>query len=140
MKNDERIVLEVKVAKSIGYTIFWFGIFAVLLYRWFVLNQSLMDTLDFFAIWFIASLAHFFALAIKGIPITYPISMDKKEQLYFLFLVPLATGVLTVISVFLRVGMDYKRLIGGFLVSFVSTLLLFLLYKMMIYVWEKRNT
>jgi len=140
MKNDERVNADVKIAKSIGYTILWFGIFAVLLYRWFVLNQTLMDTLDFFLVWFIASLTQFFALAIKGIPITYPVSMNKKEQRYFVFLVPLLTGILSAISVFSRIGMDIRRILGGFTVTFLGTLFLFFLYKIILHVWEKRNT
>ncbi|MBS4539481.1 hypothetical protein GOQ27_13480 [Clostridium sp. D2Q-11] len=140
MKNDERVNADVKIAKSIGYTIFWFGIFAVLLYRWFVLDQTLMDTLDFFLVWFIASLAQFFALAIKGIPITYPVSMNKKEQRYFVFLVPLLTGILSAIIVFSKIGMDIKRILGGFTVTFFGTLFLFFLYKIIIHLWEKSNT
>ncbi|MBM7540761.1 hypothetical protein [Amphibacillus cookii] len=140
MKTDERVNSDVKVAKSIGYTIFWFGIFIVLLYRWFVLNQTLIDTLDFFLVWFIASLVHFFALASKGIPITYPVSMSKREQVYFLILVPLLTGVLSAISVFFRVGVDIKRISGGFTVSFLGMLVLFFLYKFILYFWERRNT
>ncbi|PKM68656.1 MAG: hypothetical protein CVU95_03380 [Firmicutes bacterium HGW-Firmicutes-2] len=139
MKNDERVNADVKVAKSFGYTIFWFGIFAVLLYRWFVLNQTLMDTLDFFLVWLIASIAQFFALAIKGIPITYPVSMNKKEHLNFVVLVPLLTGILSAIIVFAKIGMDYRRILGGFTVSFLGTLFLFFLYKFILYLWEKRN-
>lgn len=140
MKNDERVNAEVKKANSIGYTIFWVGIFAVLLYRWFVLNQTLMDTLDFFLVWFIASVAQFFALASKGIPITYPVSMNKKEQLYFVFLVPLLTGILSAISVFSKIGLNIRGVLGGFIVSFFGTLFLFFLYKWILYLWEKRNT
>lgn len=140
MKNDERVNADVKIAKSIGYTIFGFGIFAVLLYRWFVLNQTFMDTFDFFLVWFIASLAQFFALAIKGIPITYPVSMNKKEQLYFVFLVPLLTGILSAIIIFSKVGMELSRILGGFTVSFFGTLFLFFLYKIILNLWEKRNT
>lgn len=140
MKNDERVIADVKIAKSFGYTIFWFGIFAVLMYRWFVLNQTLMDTLDFFLVWFVASLAQFFALAIKGIPITYPVSMNQKKQLYFVFIVPLLTGTLSAIAVFLRIGIDFRRILGGFTVSFFATLVLFSLYKIIFYFWEKRNT
>ncbi|QUH24477.1 hypothetical protein [Serpentinicella alkaliphila] len=140
MKNDERVNADVKIAKSIGYTIFWFGIFAVILYRWFILNQTLMDTLDFFLVWFIASLAQFFALAIKGIPITYPVTMNKKEQLYFVFLVPLSTGILSALIVFFKIGSDIRRLLCGFTVSFFGTLFLFFLYRIILHMWEKRNT
>lgn len=139
MKNDERVSADVKIAKSIGYTIFWFGIFIVLLYRWFILNQTLMDTLDFFLVWFIASLAQFFTLAIKGIPMTYPVPMNKKEQIYYVFLIPLLTGILTAFIVFSKIGMDIRGILGGFTVSFVGTLFLFFLYKIILRLWEKRN-
>lgn len=139
MENDERIMGEVKVVKSIGYTIFWFGIFAVLLYRWFILNQTLMETLDFFLVWFIASVVQFLGLAIKGIPITYPISMNPKEQMYFVFLVPLLAGVFSAIIVFSKIGLNIKRILGGFTGSFLGALFLFSLYKIIFYLWEKRN-
>lgn len=140
MKNDERIAIDEKRAKSIGYTILWVGIFAVLLYRWFVLNQTLMDTLDFFLVWLIASIVSFLALAIKGIPLTYPVSMNKKEQLYYIFLVPLLTGILSAIVVFLNEGMEFRIILGGFIGSFLGTLFLFFLYKIILHLWEKRNT
>lgn len=140
MKNDERMNSDVKSAKSIGYTIFWMGVFIVLLYRWFVLSESFLDTIDFFLVWFFASGVHFFTLAIKGIPLTYPISMDKREQVYFLFLVPLISATLVAISVFLRIGMDVKRMMGGFVITFLMTLLLFVVYKWIVELWEKRNT
>jgi len=139
MKNDERVSSDVKIAKSIGYTIFWFGIFAVLLYRWFILNQTLIDTLDFFLVWFIASLAQFITLAIKGIPITYPVSTNKKEQRYFVFLLPLLTGILSAIVIFFKIGTEVNRILGGFTVTFFATLFLFFIYKIIIYIWEKRN-
>lgn len=140
MKNDERINSEVKSANSIGYTIFWVGTFVVLLYRWSILSETFMDTFDFFIVWFLASLVHFFILAIKGIPLTYPVSMNKNEQFYFLFLVPLFTGILVALSVLLRIGMDAKRMFGGFIVTFFITLLLFIVYKFIVTLWEKRNT
>ncbi len=141
MKNDERVIINVKQAKSIAYTIFWFGILAVLLYRWFVLNQTLVDTFDFFLVWIIASLAQFFALAIKGIPITYPVSMSKKEQLYFAFLSPLLTGIISaIIIIFFKEGVEFKRILRGFAGGFFGMLFLFFLYKTIFYLWEKRNT
>ncbi len=140
MKNDERLSVDVKSVKSIGYFLFWVGTFTVLLYRWFVLNEPFNETLDFFLVWFIASLVHFFGLAIKGIPLTYPISMNKNEQTYYLILVPLFSGILVSIIVFIRVGMDVKRVFGGFIVTFFATLVLFILYKYIVDLWEKRNT
>lgn len=140
MKNDERVSADVRIGKSIAYSVFWFGILAVLLYRWFILGQSLQETLDFFIVWLIASLVQFFVLAIKGIPITYPVSTSRKEQLYFVVLVPLLTGVITAVIVYLRAGMEPRRIFGGFAVSFSVTLFLFFLYKIIFYLWEKKNT
>ena len=139
MKNDERVIEEVKTAKSMGFTIFWFGIFAVLVYRWMVLGQSFTENLDFFLIWFIASLTQFIFLAVRGIPITYPISMKEKEQRYYMYLVPFLTGTLSAVLVFFRVGLDLRRIFGGFAFTFFSTFLLFSLYKLILYFWEKRN-
>lgn len=139
MKNDERITSDVKQAKSIGYMILWYGIFIVLLYRWFILNQTLMETLDFFIVWFIASLSQFFTLAIKGIPMSYPVYMNKKEQLYFVFLAPLLIGTLSAILIILRVGIESKTILGGFLLSYFVTTFLFFLYRSILELWEKRN-
>jgi hypothetical protein len=139
MKKDERVIADVNIAKSVGYMVFWIGIFIVLLYRWFMLEQTFLETFDFFFIWFVASLVQFFTLALKGIPITYPISMSSKEQYYYVFIVPLLTGVLTSAAVILKVGIDLQRIILGFVVSFVTTILLFLLYRVVLSIWEKRN-
>lgn len=139
MNHDERIHTDVKKSKSLGYSVFWFGIFALLLYRWFHLNQSLMEVLDVFLVWMAASLAQFFTLATKGIPITYPITANKKEQLYFVFLFPFATGTLTaIILYFLKDDVPYNRILGGFAGAFLGTLVLFLIYSVIIYFWEKR--
>ncbi|MEN1761384.1 hypothetical protein [Anoxynatronum sibiricum] len=136
--NDERVMADVKVAKSVSYIIFWFGIFGVLLYRWFVLHQTLMDTLDFFLVWLMASLVQFFILAAKGIPLTYPLALKGKGQQSYVFFVPLLTGVLTSLLVFIRVGMDTRRMLGGFAGSFLATLLLFIVYRLIVQVWEKK--
>ncbi|UNC90822.1 hypothetical protein [Candidatus Contubernalis alkaliaceticus] len=140
MENDERINMDVKKAKSLGYTIFWFGIFASLLYRWFYVNETLMNTLDIFLVWVIASLVQFFTLAVSGIPITYPVSMNQKEQLYFILLVPLFSGLLAVmISFFFKLvdGFNYLLLVFGR--AYFSTLFLFIFYKTILYFWERKN-
>ncbi|SEN50252.1 hypothetical protein SAMN04488134_101234 [Amphibacillus marinus] len=139
MKHDERVISDINIAKRIGFSIFWFGIFAVLIYRWFILNQTLLDTLDVFLVWFIASLVQFFALACKGIPLSYPVTLNNGKQRYFLFFMPLMTGILSAVSVFAKVGFDWTRIIGGFAVSFFGTLIIFLLYRTIVHLWEKRN-
>ncbi|QGU00333.1 hypothetical protein SYNTR_1739 [Candidatus Syntrophocurvum alkaliphilum] len=140
MKNDERINIELNKANSIGYTVFWFGIFAVLLYRWFFLNQTLMETLDIFLVWFIASVFQFLTLATKGIPISYPFSMRKNEHLYFIFF-PIFTGLLSVgLLFFFRNVVEFKVLLGGFAVTFFGTIVILFIYKTIVYFWEKIYT
>lgn len=139
MKNDERINIDVNASKSIGYTIFWFGIFALLLYRWFYLDETLMSTLDIFVVWIIASLAQFFTLATKGVPVAYPVLMNKKEHLYFVFLVPLLSGFVTVVVLFFfKQVRDFSHLVDAFGKGYLITLLIFILYKIILYFWEKR--
>ena len=137
---DERVSSDIKKAHSIGYTIFWFGIFAVLLYRWYYLSQTLWETLDIFAIWLVASITQFFTLALKGIPITYPVKTNRKEELYFLIFAPILTGTLSALLLVFREGVELSRIIGGFAASAIGTLLLFMVYKVINYIWEKRNT
>lgn len=139
LNKDERITEEVKTAKSIGFSLLWIGVFVVLLYRWMILEQSFMDNLDLFMVWFGASLVQFIVLAVKGIPISYPVSMKDRAQRHYLYLVPLLTGVLSAFLVFLRVGPDYRRMFGGFAITFLITFLLFTGYKLLVYFWEKRN-
>ena len=139
MKNYERVNIDANAAKSIGYTIFWFGIFASLLYRWFYLNETLMSTLNIFVVWIIASLVQFFILAAKGIPITYPVAMTKKEQLYFVFLVPLFSGfVAAMVLLFFKQVRNFNHLSNAFGKGYLFALLIFILYKAILYFWEKR--
>lgn len=141
MRKDERLNLSVKVANSLGYVIFWYGIFAVLLYRWFFLDQTFIETLDLFIVWIVASLIQFITLALKGIPMTYPIDMTKKEQKYYTLFVPLFAGTLSVcILFFIRNVTELNRLLGGFLLSAFGTLVMLTLYKTILYYWEKKNT
>lgn len=140
MKNDERVSADVRAAQGIGYTIFWFGIFALLLYRWFYLNQSLADTLDVFLVWIAASLAQFFYLASKGISITYPVVTNRKEELYYVFLAPFAVGLCSAALVYFRRGADLNRVLGGFAGGAFGSFLLFVVYKAIVHCWEKTNT
>ncbi len=138
MKNDERVNIDVDSAKSVGYTIFWFGILALLLYRWFYLNETLLSTIDVFAVWLIASLARFFTLAAKGVPVAYPVSMSKKEQLYFVFIVPFISGLAVVALLYFRQFRDFNYLLSAFGKAYLATLLVFILYKIILYFWEKK--
>jgi len=139
MKHDERTSAEVRAAQGIGYTVFWFGIFAVLLYRWLYLNQSLAETLDVFMVWILASLVQFFVLASKGIPITYPVVANRKEEVYFLLLAPLAAGFLSAILVYIRGGPNTVRVLGGFAGGGLGSLILFIAYRTIVHSWERRN-
>ncbi|TVP94567.1 MAG: hypothetical protein EA374_06630 [Acholeplasmatales bacterium] len=141
MKKDERLNASVKVANSLGYVLFWYGIFAVLLYRWFILDLTLIETIDIFLVWIVASLVQFMALASKGIPITYPIDTTRKEQKYFTFLLPIVAGALSVIILWVfREVTEVRRLLGGFFLTGFATLTLLIIYRIIVHYWEQKNT
>ncbi len=142
MRNeDERVNVDICKAKSLGYTIFWYGVFALLLFRWFVMGQTLVETIDVFSVWLLASITQFLAMAAKGVPVSYPVAMTKREQLYFVFVVPLVSGLAVVgLLFFLRQVVDPRHLLGGFAGGFFGTLVIFLLYKTILFYWEKRYT
>lgn len=141
MRKDERVNASVNSANSLGYRVFWYGGFAVLLYRWFVLEATLLETIDMFAVWVIASVVQFVSLALKGVPMTYPVSTTKKEKGYYLFITPLAAGVLSVlILVFVRDVTEVRRLLGGFLLSGLGTFVMLSIYAIIATYWERKNT
>ena len=139
-KKDERLESNVQLAKSLGYTVFWYGTFAVLLYRWFFLDQTIIETIDFFLVWIVASMAQFIISAIKGTPLSYPIAMSKKDQQYSMVFISLFAGALSVIILLVfREVSELRRLVGGFLLSSFGTLTLLSVYRIIVYLWEKKN-
>ena len=140
MRKDERISADVNIANSTGYRLFWLGIFGVLIYRWFILDQSLTETLDIFIVWLFVSIVQFLMMALRGVPVTYPVEASSKEQYLFFGLLPLFTGFLTVgVLYFLRDVNEQHVLVGGFLGASLATLFLLALYKGFLYLWERRN-
>lgn len=138
--KDERVISEINKAKSYGYRIMWFGLFGILLYRWFVLEQSLIETLDIFLVWFIASMFDFFILAIKGVPMTYPVSINKKEQSIFLILFPLVPAFISIILLLIRDSIDsFEQGLFLFIRTYFIVFGMFLVYKIIVYFWEKKN-
>ena len=138
MQYDERITNDLLSAKRLAYTVFWFGVFGVLLYRWFVTGQSLRETIDIFIVWIGASMVHFFFLASKGVPLFYPVSVSRHEQRGLILGIPLLTMALTAVLVFLRGGSWIQSLVGGGL-AFVMTALLYGVYQAVLAWWEHRN-
>lgn len=140
MKNDERLNGEIKSIKNITYYIFWLGIFGVLLYRWFVLDQSLTETFDIFIVWLLASLVDFFMMAFKGVPLSFPVNLNKKEQILYILLVPFFASFIPVVIIAVMGSLNG---IGHAVITYISTfvpmIILYSIYKIIVYYWEKRN-
>lgn len=137
MKQDERVKQDIYLVRSIGYTILWFGTFGILLYRWFYLNQPLAETLDFFLLWITVSILAFVLLAYRGVPMHYPVILSKKEQRWVIPVVSLFAGIASTILLIIREAESKTILVGGVLSS-VFTLFIFLIYYMVLYLWEKK--
>lgn len=137
MKQDERVKQDIYLVRSIGYTILWFGTFGILLYRWFYLNQPLTETLDFFLLWITVSILAFVLLAYRGVPMHYPVILSKKEQRWVIPVVSLFAGIASTILLIIREAESKTILVGGVLSS-VFTLFIFLIYYMVLYLWEKK--
>ncbi len=137
--KDERVHSEILKAKSVGYFIFWFGILGAILYRRFVLQVELIEILDFFVIWFVATLVQFLLSASKGTPMVYPLRLAKRNRKYFMFLFPLVTGGISVgLLSILKSDSSTKHMILTFLLTYVGTFIVYALYNIIINMWEKR--
>ncbi len=138
MKHDERIVTDIQRAESIGFKILRWGIFAVLLYRWFFLGETLAGTLDIFIVWLVASLAEFIIMATRGIPISYPVALTKREQLIFIFTVPLAAAFLPIIIMLINQSLEgFTQALWVYLRTYLILVVLFSGYKAIVNRWEK---
>ncbi len=140
MKNDERITTDKQRIESVGFKILRWGIFAVLLYRWFFLGETLGNTLDIFIVWLAASLVEFILLATRGIPITYPVILTKKEQLMFIIIAPLVASFLPIVIMLITQSIEgFKHALGIYVRTFLILLVLFSGYKAIVYRWEKHH-
>ena len=140
MKNDERIKNEIKSVKNVTYHLLWTGIFIVLLYRWFVVGESLRDTMDIFLVWLIASLIDFFMMALKGIPLSFPIELSKKEQIIYIVTVPFFASFIPVVILLVRGLLNgIGHALITYIASFGAMILIYTVYKVITYLWEKKN-
>lgn len=136
MKRDERVKNEIHVTKSIGYTMLWYGMFASLLYRWFYLDQSLSETLDLFIVWLLASIVQFLFMALKGVPMTYPIRATRRDQRIMMIATSLFAGTVSMVILIL-IEAELRQIIGGLILSTIATLFLFIIYYTISLLWEK---
>lgn len=137
MRNDERLTQTLQAIKTIGYHIFWFGLFAILLFRWFYMDQSLMETIDIFILWIGASMITFILSAVRGIPMSYPMSITKKERKLMILTTSLSSAALSAILVAIFNG-ETRRIILAFLFTFIITTSIFLIYDGIHRLWEKK--
>ncbi len=137
MKKDERITQDMHLTRSIGYRVMWFGVFAILLFRWFYLGQTLGETLDLFLLWLFVSIMQFLLMAIKGISMTYPVRTTKKEQRWFMMIISLFTGGITGVLLWIIDGRVRTILLGmGF--SALGTLFIFAMYYMLTEYFDRK--
>ncbi len=137
MRNDERLIQTLQAIKTIGYNVFWFGLFAILLFRWFYLDQSLMETIDVFILWIGSSMITFLLSASRGIPMSYPINITKKERKLMILAVSLSSAILSAVLVTIIDG-EIRRIIVAFALTFLITVSIFLIYYGIHSLWEKK--
>jgi len=139
-KRDERIDSEVRRVEGKAFVLLKWSLFAVLVFRWFVLGQTLAETWDFFAVWVVACLFEYFMYALRGVPMSYPVPLNRREQLIFLATVPLVTGLLPVAILYLRQALTgWVHALGIFARTYVALLALFALYRAITAWWERRS-
>jgi voltage-gated potassium channel Kch len=138
--KDERVISEINKAKSFAYRIIWFGLFGILLYRWFALDQTLLETLDIFLVWFTASMFEFFIMAVKGLPLTYPVNLNKNERVIFLFGFPIIPGIIAILILLITKNIEsFKSGLFVFLRTYLIVFAMYLIYIIILYFWEKKN-
>jgi len=139
-QRDERIDADVRRVEGKAFVLLKWGVFAVLVVRWFVLGQTLAETWDFFAVWVVASLFEYFMYALRGVPMSYPVPLNRRDQLIFLATVPLVTGLLPVGILYLRQALTgWGHALGIFGRTYVAVLALFALYRAINAWWERRS-
>lgn len=139
-QRDERIESDVRRVEGRAFVLLKWGVFAVLAFRWFQLGQTLSETWDFFAVWVGACLFEFFMYALRGVPMSYPVPLNRREQLIFLAAVPLLTGMLPVAILYLRQSLTgWGHALGIFGRTYFAVLALFALYRGINAWWERRS-
>ncbi|SIQ41529.1 hypothetical protein SAMN05920897_108120 [Alkalispirochaeta americana] len=140
MITDERLNQENRQVESIICHVLKWGLFALLLYRWILLRQNLLETLDLFLLWAGSGLAEFFLMASRGIPLTYPVQTSRREQIFFLGVAPLAAAAIAVASLFpLGAYQGILHSLGIFGVTYLIVVILFSSYVSITRLWEKRH-
>ncbi|HKJ85667.1 MAG TPA: hypothetical protein VKA06_06305 [Spirochaetia bacterium] len=139
-QRDERIDADVRRVEGKAFVLLKWGVFAVLVVRWFVLGQTLAETWDFFAVWVVASLFEYFMYALRGVPMSYPVPLNRRDQLVFLATVPVVTGLLPVLILHLRGALTgWGHALGIFGRTYIAMLALFALYRAINAWWERRS-
>ena len=139
-QRDERIDADVRRVQGRTLSLLKWGVFAVLPVRWFVLTQTLAQTWDFFAVWAVANLFEFFLLALRGVPVSYPVPLTGREQVAFIAIVPIITGLLPVLILQLRQDLTGRgQALGICGRTYIVVLALFALYHAINAWWERRS-
>lgn len=138
-QRDERIDSDVRWVEGRAFVLLKWGMFAALAVRWFVFGQTLAETWDFFAVWVVASLFEYFMYALKGVPVSYPVPLNRREQFIFLASVPPLTGLAAVGLLHLRRALTgWGQALGIFGRTYIALLAMFALYRAISARWERK--
>lgn len=104
------------------------------------LGETLGNTLDIFIVLLAASLVELILLATRGIPITYPVILTKKEQLIFIIIAPFLGAVVPLKIMLITQSIEgFMRALGIYAGTFLILLVLVVGYKAIVLQWEKHH-
>ena len=141
MKNDERLQKESKRIESFAYQLLKWGLFAIIVVRLVALKQEVTTLIDVFLLWLVVVTLEFILMSSKGIPLTYPIDLKKKEKLTFFIIITVFSGIIAVLI--LLFTNQLKSFTHG-LVTFGLTsgilAVMFITYHIIYQTWNKKFT
>jgi hypothetical protein len=140
MKHDERLIKESKKIESFVYQLLKWGLFIIIVVRVIALRQSVTTFLDVFILWLVIVALEFILMSLKGIPISFPMFLDRKEYKIFFVLLPILAGVIATL-VLLTMG-ELNSLVQGLITFGLTSGTLFVLlvfYHVLYKLWEKKH-
>ncbi len=137
MKRDERISRTENEVCAIGYWLLWLGIFVVLIYRWYILGLSLLETIDIFIVWLGVSLFVGSMRAARGVPLVQDTESFLKS---YLINHPVAAGILAVIITFVTGRLDTLRTaITVFAVPMLVLMVIYIIWGKLYSLWFTKH-
>lgn len=141
MKHDERLQRESKNIESLAYQLLKWGLFPIIVIRLVALKQGVLSVIDIFALWLIVVTLEFIVMSVKGIPITFPISLTSKLQTVFFITLPIVSGLIAVGTLWLSNQLDsWIHGLITFGITSAVLIIMFGIYHFIYRSWEKKHT